>query len=175
MSWRKRPILAALLLGVAIASKQYFILLAPLLLLWNDDDRWRRVGVVAGVVVVTALPFALMDPQALWDAAVSVQFGRDLRPDSVNVIALGFHPPQWLPAVAATGLGLALGRRGGDGVEFAIGAAAVLSVAFLFGFQAFPNYWVLVVALAATALCVAAVNDETLHGAEGAAEQDALA
>ncbi len=158
LSWRKRPLLAAVLLGFAVASKQYFVLLAPLLLLWNDEYRWKRVAVVGGVVAVTMLPFALMDPQAFWDATIGAQFGRSPRPDSTNIIALGLTPPSWVPALVATTVAVLLGRRGGAGAEFAVAAAAVLGLAFLLGYQAFSNYWVLIVGLCVVAISEAAAT-----------------
>lgn len=151
-NWRRRPMLAAVLLGLAVASKQYFILLAPLLLLWDDEYRWRRVGIVGGITAVTVLPFLLMDPQAMWDATIAPMFGRSLRPDSSNIIAFGFVPPPWLGTVAATGVAVLLGRRGGEGPEFGLACAAVLGVAILFGYQAFANYWMLILGLCITSL-----------------------
>ncbi len=154
--WRRRPVAAALLLGLAVASKQYFVLLAPLLLLWNDEFRWRRVAIVGGVVVGTMAPFVALDPGAFWDAVIAPSFDAGIRPDSINLIPLGLEPPSWLAGVLAVAIAIPLGRRAGDGSEFALASAAVLSVAFLFGFQAFANYWLLVVALCVLAAVAAA-------------------
>ncbi|MDJ0924438.1 MAG: glycosyltransferase 87 family protein [Acidimicrobiia bacterium] len=150
--WEERPVPSAVFLGLAVASKQYYILLALLLLLWNDEFRWRRVAIVGGVALATMVPFLIADPQAFWDAAIAPQFGFDPRPDSLNVIALGFTPPSWLAAAAGGTVAIVLGLRGGGGAEFALAAAAVLGVGFLFGSQAFANYWFLIIALCVLAL-----------------------
>lgn len=155
LNWRKRPIAAAIMLGVAVATKQYFLFLTPLLFLWCDEHRWRRVGIVGA----TMLPFVIADPQAFWDATIAPHLSREVRPDSLNAIVLGFDPPSWLPVVAATLLAVALGRRGGGGPEFALAGAAVLGVAFLLGYQAFVNYWTLIIALCVTAVVAAAADE----------------
>ena len=53
---------------------------------------------------------------------------------------------------AAAGLGVWLGRRGGDGFRFTLALAAVLSVAFFLGVAAFRNYWVLIAGMVLIAL-----------------------
>ena len=60
------------------------------------------------------------------------------------------------PRQTPVAVAIPLGRRAGGGSEFALATAAVLSVAFLFGFQAFANYWLLVVALCVLAAVAAA-------------------
>ena len=155
LNWRRRPLLAAVLLGLAFATKQYFILLAPLVIFWDDEWRWRRAAIVGGVVLATMLPFLVLDARALWDAAIAPALATDLRPDSLNVIALGIEPPSWIAIVLAVGLSVVLGRRGGDVVSFFLSSAAVLAIAFLFGLQSFSNYWWMVVGLELIAFVVA--------------------
>ena len=167
----RTTLVTAVLLGLAVASKQYFILLAPVLLLWDDEDRWRRVWIVGAVTLATMLPFAVADPQAFWDAAIAPAFGHDVRPDSLNLIAFGFSPPPWLAAVAATAVAVPLARRGGDGAEFGVAAAAVLGVAFLFGYQAFSNYWLLIFGLCVTTVVVVAMD--VPYGDDAPATRDA--
>ena len=53
---------------------------------------------------------------------------------------------------AAAGLGVWLGRRGGDGFRFTLALAAVLSMAFFFGVAAFRNYWFLIAGMVLIAL-----------------------
>ena len=147
LNWRKRPVLAAILLGLAIATKQYFVLLAPLVIFWNDEWRWRRTAIVGSVVFLTVLPFLVLDARAFWAAAIESGLGYAMRPDSLNVIALGIEPARWVAPALAFGVAMMLGRRGGDASSFVLSSAAVLGVGFLFGSQAFPNYWWLVLTL----------------------------
>lgn len=151
--WRRRPVEAAVLLGLAVATKQYFVLLAPMILLWNDEHRMRRSMIVGGVVALTVAPFLIWDAGSLWDAVVFPSLEAAPRPDSMNLIALGITPPSWASWAAAAAIGVALGLRGGGGSKFAIGVAAVMGSAFLVGFQAFANYWFLIFGL-----CVIAVG-----------------
>lgn len=150
--------MSAVLLGLAIATKQYFLLLVPMLLLWNDEFRWRRLAIVASVVTVTLLPFALLDPQAFWDATIAPHLSRVVRPDAFNIVAFGVAPPSWLAGASAVVVALLLGRRGGGGAAFAVASAATLGVAFFLGYQAFINYWLLITVLSVTALAVAGVE-----------------
>lgn len=175
LTWRKQPVLSAVLLGLAFATKQYFVLLAPLLLAWDDEFRWRRVVISGGVVVATLAPFVALDPGAFWEAVVGQSLTAATRPDSINLIAIGFSPPSWMASAAAVLVALVVGRRGGEGAEFAVASAAVLATAFLFGFQAFSNYWFLIVALGVIGL-VAALDDSDpgeVVSAEGTIEQAA--
>ena len=75
------------------------------LLFWPDEFRWRRVAVVVGTVLATALPFLIWDPRALWDATVALHLGSLPRPDSVNLVYLGIVVPQWLAIGVPIGLG----------------------------------------------------------------------
>lgn len=150
--WRSRPVVSAIALGLALATKQYFVLAPPLLLLRPDEFRWRRVAIVAGTVLATALPFLIWDPGALWDAVVALHLGSLPRPDSVNLVHLGIEVPRWLVVGVPIGLGVWFGRRGGEGYRFMLALAAVLGALFLLGVQAFQNYWYLVASMALIAL-----------------------
>lgn len=147
LTWSRRPVAAAVMLGLALATKQYFVLLAPLILVWNDEHRWKRTTIVAAVVGITMLPAVIAGPQAFWEAVVAPAFETVPRPDSLNVIALGFEPPSWLASASGLLVAVTLGRRGGGAASFFGASAAVTGVAFLFGSQAFSNYWLLVLGL----------------------------
>jgi len=153
--WRSRPTSSAVLLGLALATKQYYVMLAPLILFWDDEFRFRRLAVSGGVILATFLPFLVLDARALWDAAIGPLLNMSIRPDSTNVIALGFVPPSWLTPAAAGIAGVILGRRGGNGPAFAMASAVVLGLGFFFGRQAFANYWFVIYALAVIAVAAA--------------------
>lgn len=143
--WRSKPIVSAVALGLALSTKQYFILALPLLLFWPDERRWKRIGVAGAVALATMLPFLLIDAGALVDALFgNTAFSALPRPDSTNLVHLGLVTPRWVATGAAAGLGVWLGRRGGDEFRFTLALAAVLSVAFFLGVAAFRNYWFLI-------------------------------
>lgn len=143
--WRSRPVVSAVALGLALATKQYFVLALPLLLLWPDEWRWKRIAITGGVVFATLLPFLLVDAGALLDALLgNTAFAATPRADSSNLVHLGILTPRWIAVGAAVAIGLYLGRRGGGGYRFVIALAAVLAVSFFLGVAAFRNYWFLV-------------------------------
>jgi hypothetical protein len=78
---RGRLLWAAAALGAAVSLKQFALVAAPffvvmlLTLRAPRRDIWRAVAVLAGVVVLTALPFAIADPQAFWDDTIA--YGAD--------------------------------------------------------------------------------------------------
>jgi hypothetical protein len=78
---RGRLLWAAAALGVAVSLKQFALVAVPfflvMLLTLGTPRReiWRAAAVLAGVVVMTALPFLIADPQALWDDTIA--YGAD--------------------------------------------------------------------------------------------------
>jgi Glycosyltransferase family 87 len=78
---RGRLLWAAAALGVAISLKQFALVAVPFFLVMlltlhsPRRDIWRAVGVLAGVVIATALPFVIADPQAFWDDTIA--YGAD--------------------------------------------------------------------------------------------------
>ena len=78
---RGRLLWAAAALGVAVSLKQFALVAVPffvvmlLTLRVPRRDIWRAAAVGAGVVIVTALPFAIADPGALWDDTIA--YGAD--------------------------------------------------------------------------------------------------
>ena len=169
--WRKRPLWSAITLGLAIASKQYFIFLAPLLLLQKGEQRWKRllvsVGVAAGTVVIGLIP----DPNAYLNATVFNLSEIGFRPDSQSLSGLfasyGFDfyltPLAWL----ALGLALAVvvSRGAKSAADFVGRGGLILGLAFFFG-QAFVNYWFLVAGLFAISALLPG-DTEPARGEEG--------
>jgi hypothetical protein len=152
LAWRKGAVLSGVLLGLALASKQYFVFLAPLVLLHRDDDWAKRAVTALVTVTVTVLPAVLIDPASFYNATVGNLAAIGFRPDSqsisglLNAIGIQFELPQW--AWLAIGLGAAagLGLRSKSSSMFVGKAALALGIAFAFGL-AFPNYWFLVLSL----------------------------
>jgi hypothetical protein len=100
------------------------------------------------------LPFLILDPVAFWNATVAPSFATAPRPDSTNLVGLGIELPDWVALVVPFLLAVWLGRRGGKGAMFLAATAAVMATSFMLGFQAFANYWFLIVALLPAALVV---------------------
>lgn len=154
--WRRRPVWSAVTLGLAIASKQYFIFLAPLLLLHKDRSRWMRLSVSLGVAAVTILVGLIPDPSAFVTATITNLSEIGFRPESQSLTGLlakqgiEFHlpPVAWILISLAFAAVVAIGSR--SAADFAGRAGLTFGLAFIIG-QAFPNYWFFVLALLAVA------------------------
>ncbi len=111
---RRRPLLAAVLIGVAVAAKPWAIVLAPLLLRWGWRAAVRPVAVAAAVAAAWWAPF-LLDPEtlpALWGFRLRVSEGSGL-------FALGLEPATFIPSwvrpvqlLGGTALGVLAAARG---------------------------------------------------------------
>lgn len=162
LQWKRRPVLASVMLGVAFSTKPYFVVALPLLLLWSDDFKWKRVGIIGSVVAATYIPFIIADLESILGT-----IGRGLpkvyRTDSAGLSALGLRIPNWMSYVLTLLVGIGMGVRGGRPYRFMMALAATLAVVFLTGAQVFLNYWLLVVGLVVIAL-VALVDDRDESG-----------
>ncbi len=154
----RRPLLAAVMLGLAMATKQYLVLALPMV--WLLATRWpdrRRVVVAAGIAAVVATLPALADPQGFLHSAVMVQLREELRMDALSLavpIARAYGAP--LPGVAYAALVVAAAAVAAwRAPTTPAGATAAMAVtvftAFAFGKKAFCNYYVLVIAVLAMA------------------------
>jgi len=146
--WRKNPIWAAVLLGLALGTKQYFVMALPLLLAWNDTFRWKRFWVAGGVAALSIVPGLLFGPANFWNATIGPSIGAPIRLDSIGLAGIGWETPFWLVIALSVGVAVWMGRKGGSGSRFMLGLGATLGIAFLVGSQAFLNYWFLIGALA---------------------------
>lgn len=141
-------------LGLFLASKQYSILLLPLVVLLPPSGRRREwIGImckaIALAIVLTA-PMALWHFPAFWRSAVRLQFMQPFRRDAISLTAYlvnDWHwpaPPNLLPlAVLVPALGLPLWRGVRSPAGFAAAAAWTLLAFLLFSKQAFANYYFL--------------------------------
>lgn len=157
--WRRSWVTSAVLLGLALASKQYFVFLAPLLLFQRAEKRSQRATVALGVAGLVLLPPLMLDPAGYIRSTVLNLADIGFRPDSQSLSGLfavmgtevSLPLPIWL------GLGLifsaAVARLATSRDTFTMVAALVLGFAFLIG-QGFPNYWFVVTGLAAIGVCL---------------------
>ena len=152
MLWH-RPAGSGLALGLGLASKQYFVVTAPLLLLHRDRGWIRRLVIAGSVVVVTIGAALAFGPADFWSAAVEYHINTPVRVDSSNLIGLlsslgvQWAPPAVVGLVAGLLAALAVGRMSRRRDTFMIGMALTLAVSFLPASQAFANYWFLVAGL----------------------------
>ncbi len=157
------------LLGLLLASKQYLLLIAPLLALltpWSlPARRLPRLALQAlGVAAAVTLPFVLWDPAAFYSSVVAVHLAQPYRPDSLTFLAL---LPEALarsltilsPLAALGVLCLALARAPRTATGFAAAAAVTLLAFFTWSKQAHANYFYLVLGLLGSALAVVAPAD----------------
>lgn len=154
-------------LGLLLAVKQYFVLVAPLaVLLVPPPTNWhvlRRVAVTAvGTAAAITLPFLIWSPGPFIDAMVMFQLKQPFRPDALSYMAwwarAGTPPfPQWLPfPLTAAVVGIAVWRAPRTPAGFAGSLAFALLVFFAFAKQAFANYYYLVIAALCCAIAVSA-------------------
>jgi uncharacterized membrane protein len=155
--WDRRPVWSAVMLGLALASKQYFVFLAPLLLLYRGD-RTKRVRVVVslGVAATTILMGLLPNPEAYIKATVLNLTEVGFRPDSRSLSTLlaptgiDFYLPTPVWLVIGLVLAALVARGVRDVWDFVGATGLILGFVFFLG-QALINYWLLVAGLLAIA------------------------
>lgn len=161
--WRSKPVPSAVLLGLALASKQYFVFLAPLVLLHKSDRSLQRSLVALGTAAMTIVPALLVDPSAYVMATIGNLTDIGFRPDTQSISGLlarfGVEVilPIWLWALLGLVVATVVARLVTTPGEFITGAALILAVVFVTG-QAFPNYWFLVMGLVAAAPIVSGMD-----------------
>ncbi len=162
--WRSRPVWSAITLGLAIASKQYFIFLAPLLLLHKDESKKMRLMVSLGVATATLLMGLIPDTSAFVSATILNLSDLGFRPDTQSLSGLlaANDIEFYLSSLAWIALGLLLAVFASvrsHGVSDFVGRGGlIMGLAFFFGL-AFSNYWFLVMALIAVASIMSAEEE----------------
>jgi hypothetical protein len=155
--WKPRPVASAILLGLALASKQFFVFLAPILLVQEVDRKWTRALVSLGTAFLTLVPALAIDAGAYYTANIGNLADIGFRPDTqslpglLNEAGFDFFIPLPLWVGVGLALGLVLGRFCRDESDFIKASVLVLSFVFLTG-SAFPNYWFLVMGMAGIAI-----------------------
>jgi hypothetical protein len=150
---RRRSAFVAVLLGLFLASKQYVVVVIPLLWLIRQLLTRRVILICVGLAAAVTLPFFLIDPAAFWKAIVQYQLIQPFRSDSTSLLVFSVKtfgwPPPWtygvLPLLGGglTALALAV-RAPRTPSAFAAGVGLTLLVTILLSKQAFMNYYFLV-------------------------------
>jgi hypothetical protein len=150
---RRRHTLVAVFLGLFLVSKQYVVVVVPLIWLIRQWLTRRVILIGLAVAAAATLPFFLADPPAFWKAIVKFQLIQPFRADSVSLLVSSVNtfgwPPPWtysvLPLVGGglTALALAL-RAPRTPPAFAAAVGLTLLVTILLSKQAFMNYYFLV-------------------------------
>ena len=148
----RRQAYTALFLGLLLMSKQYFVVVVPMLWLIRQWLTRRMILIGVGLAFVVNLPFFLVNPAAFWKAVAGAP-GAPLRPDSLSLLVFSVNnfgwPPSWtyvvLPLLGGglTALVLAL-RSPRTPAAFAAGVGLTLLVTILLSNRAFMNYYFLV-------------------------------
>ncbi len=167
--WGKKPFASAVMLGLAFATKQYFIVAVPLLFFLPDPYRWRRVLVVGTTAFLTFVPFFIWDAEGLYNGVVKHHLTREPRPDSATLGGLGIHLPTTIGVGVAVLVGILIARRVRSSAQLLLAISSVIAVFTILSVRGFRNQWWLVVMLACVAVGFGATEDETVD----ASPQDA--
>lgn len=158
--WRGRRWLGPALLGVALSTKQYLVVLAPMVI-------GARIISVRDRVVTLAAAAVAVGVGVIWGVseyvdAVLLYHLRVLPQDhSVNLYGIirffegTWVPPAALGIAASVIVGLISARTAKNTSQILIGAASALGIGFFLAAQAFVNYWFLVGVLLTMALLYA--------------------
>lgn len=144
---------SGIFLGLGLASKQYFVVTAPVALLHRDQGWVRRLLVAVSVIVATVGVALVLDFEAFWSAAVEFHTSTPPRHDSSNLLGLlnamgiAWSPPTILSLVVGLVAAVIVGRMSRTRRTFAVAVGFTLAVSFLVSSQAFANYWFLVFGL----------------------------
>jgi len=154
LAWRKGALLSGILLGLALASKQYLVFLAPLLLLHRDEGWGKRAATTTATALVVLAPPLLIDPIAYYDSIIGNPTGVGFRPDSVSIVGLldvfgiRFEPAHWVWLVYGSTLAVLAGLGSRVWSAFLGRAGVILGLTFFMS-AAFANYWFLVMGMLA--------------------------
>ncbi len=142
----------SLVFGLLLSVKQYLVFFA---LLWfAPRHRWRRLPVVAAVVLATWIPFLIWDPASAVTNGLLFQFHTPFRPDGLTLTSaahqwLGWTSTKWYAIMLGTAVAIWLGWifrerqvNGASGISGWLYASTLTTlVVFLTGSQAFANYY----------------------------------
>jgi heme/copper-type cytochrome/quinol oxidase subunit 4 len=147
---RRRGSLApAAAYGFMLSLKQYLVFFV--LHLFMIERRGKALTIAAVTGFLTCLPFLVWDPVSFYTYGVRFQLETAFRPDGLTIVALfhrlfGLTAGKWLAALVGLGVALYTYRRflplGLVGYLLAV-TLTTFSI-FLFGSQAFCNYYYLV-------------------------------
>lgn len=150
--WERRPVVAGILFGLGLATKQYFVLALPLLLVGGDRAARRRSLAALAAAAAVTVPWVVAAPGAFVEATVVHHLTRTPRPDALTLAGAGVVLPGWVAVAAALLVAVVLARRVRSGGDLLMAIAAVLAVFTLLAVRGFANTWWLVAALALATL-----------------------
>lgn len=179
----RSPAALPYVIGLLLVSKQYLVVVAPLVLLlvplpWTLGRIWAFAwrALLAGSLVT--LPFLLWDARGFIDSVVLLQFGQPFRADALSYLAWAnpASPARWLAIPFALALisclvFLRLSRKRPVGFAGAVGVTMLLF--FAFNKQAFLNYYFMTLGCLACALAACELPPAAVH-TEPAAPRSSL-
>ena len=158
--WHQAPTSSAVFAGLALASKQYLVLLAPLLIVLALRTDRRRAVVLFGVFSASIGIPVLFGVSSYIRSVLGNTSQIAVRPDGSSLQALAFNsggPGRW-PFWLTLGLPLALSFMGallGKSVHATtLWSCLVLIAFFLLAAAAFMNYWMLTAAVIISVLAI---------------------
>ena len=168
LTWSRSDVWSGVLLGLAVASKQYFVFLLPLLLFHRDAGWRRRSSVAVATAALTILVGFLPDPASFSQATIGNLVGITFRPDTQSLpglageLGLDFLAPTLLWIVGSFAVAVVLARSSTTAAGFIMRSGLTLGIAFWFG-MAFPNYWFLVAGLLVIGSVLEASDDAAIR------------
>lgn len=174
----RRPVLAAVLLGLGFCTKQTMVW-AVLLCGFMFRMTWRQWGIVAGTTALVCLPFLVLEPRSFIRSVVVFQFLLPPRLDSLTLTNWLARRLDWEPIgatviallVAGSAATVAIWRLRAQVGLVAFSLAFVYLLFFEFNKWAHANYYYQVAALSALAAAASFLRgDAALAGHADAAE-----
>jgi len=143
-----RPNWAVLPLGLALASKQYMVIMVPLLAFWPRFG-WRRVLATAAVATMVALPWLLLSLQRFQQCTIGYFFHEPTPLTSLSLWRYLPAPLRLPVTVAATALAayVAIRRCPRNGSGFLLAAGVTLMMFNAVNKETYTNQWWLAAAL----------------------------
>ena len=160
----KRPILAAVLMGLTLTAKQTMFWAVGLggLMLGFSPGQWL---ITFAMGAASVLPFALWDFDSLKRANFDFVNALPTRRDALSLTSWVFRKfsvelsPRWAFPVAGGVAGLSVWKLRGSVARFGVASVLTYSAFFVINKWAFANYYFLLMALAALAAACAFHGD----------------
>jgi hypothetical protein len=156
---RNRPNWAILPLAAALATKQYMVVLLPLLFFWPAFG-WRRVVATGALAGAVCLPWFLANPQRFVACTVGFHLHFPQPAWSLSVWQLLPDPLKIVAVLAALAIAyvVVVRRAPRSGAGFLMGAGTVLAAFDVTNKSTFLNEWWFAAELIVAGLAIAAVG-----------------